>query len=134
MKIKALRYKKEYNPHQEFVHIVVKEGYNNVDIFTSSLPKIQPETATIEEMDADFKDWGCEVDFEPYELVEFHLVEANTIGADIRNKLSPSLNIISLVKFYLNETDEIKKGVLERYLEKEMEKSKENIEYISNLL
>jgi len=137
MKVKALRYKKEHNPFQEFVHISVLEGHNNVDIYTSSLPHIQPETATIEDMKEYYREWGCEIDFEPFELVEFELVEKNTVGADIRNKLSPSLNLVSMLEIFFEPriahvSEE--RAKLAELIQKEMKNSKENIEYIANLL
>lgn len=135
MKVKALRYKKEFNEFQEFVHIEILEGHNSYDIYTSDLPKIQPETATIEEMDAYHKEWGCEVDFDQFELVEFELIEQNTVGADIRNKLSPCLNLVEMLREYFSEDDaKPDPVVLEKFIKDEMEKSEKNIEYIANLL
>lgn len=136
MKVKALRYKKEHNPFQEFV--ILEDVGSGVEVFTSATPKLYPESATLEGLiehveENDYFE-GLELDWDTVELVEFELVEKNTIGADIRNKLTPCLNLGSLIKLYLKESDELKRGVLERYLEKEIVKSEESIKYISDLL
>jgi len=134
MKIKALRTKKE---PKEFIHIEIETGYNSFDVFTSDIPKILPITATIEEMKEYYEDWGCEVDFEPFELVEFDLIESGEVGADIRNKLTPSLNLVAMLELYFKDnvahaTEE--RENLARLIKSEMKKSKENIKYIANLL
>ena len=90
---------------------------------------------------------GCkDVNWDEYEIVEIEYFEADTVGADIRNKLSPPLNLISLLKLYFDEDkhkaetlDEIPKKMatrqkLEEFIKKEMVKAEENIKYIANLL
>lgn len=69
-----------------------------------------------------------------YEFVEYKYFETETVGADIRNKLIPSLNLIALLDIYFKmpDTDE-KKEIIKSYIFKEMAKSKENIKYIDNL-
>jgi len=132
MKVKALRHKET----KEFIHIMIRDGYNSFDIFTSNNPEVQPETATIEAMSKYYRDWGCEVDFEPYELVEFELVEKNTIGADIRNKLSPPKNLVALLEEFFSAkvgyTEERREFV--ELIKKEMEQTKVSVEYLANLL
>ncbi len=132
MKVKALRYKDT----KEFIHI---ENYGEEPmIFTSSLPKIQPETATLEGLKKLFENndfyEGLELDFNKVEFIEFDLIETGEIGADIRNKLSPPLNLTNLIQLYFNETDEDKKKGLEKYIKKDIEQSKISIDYIANLL
>lgn len=136
MKFKALRKKEE---PQEFIEFQVFDNMNV--IFTSDLPKPQPMTATLEEMK---KLWEMnptknEIPWDEYELVTFELFEENTIGADIRNKLTPPLNLIALLRIYFHETDNALDDKLHRektlpYIKKEMMKSEECIKYIANLL
>ena len=64
MKVKALRYKKEFNKFQEFVRIEdIGEG---PEVFTSDLPNIQPETATLEIMKEYFENNDYYDDLELY--------------------------------------------------------------------
>jgi hypothetical protein len=57
-----------------------------------------------------------------------------TIGADIRNKLTPTKNLLALLEIYFREEDETKKAKLIGVITKERAKVKENVEYLSNLL
>ena len=75
-----------------------------------------------------------EISLDDFEYIEMECFEANTVGADIRNKLSPSLNLVALLEVYFKEKDEEKKNKLMEYIKKEMKMSKKNIKYISNLL
>jgi hypothetical protein len=137
MKVKALRYKKEHNPFQEFVRLDVNYGLGLCGIYTSDTPIIQPESATLEGMQDYYESNNIEIDWDKLELVEFELVEKNTIGADIRNKLTPSYNLISLLELYFkdNVAHAIeKRAKLATLIKKEMKKSKECIKYIANLL
>lgn len=135
MKIKALRFKDT----KEFVYI--EEMGGEPQVFTGILPKAQPETATIESMKEIFEkeDYyeGLELDWDNLELAEFEVIEANTVGADIRNKLTPSYNLVALLELYFKDnvahaTEE--RANLARLIKTEMEKSKENIKYIAGLL
>lgn len=136
MKVKALRYKKGL---KEFVHI--EDMGAGPEVFTSDLPKLQPTTATLELMcklmdEDDFYE-GLELDLDTVEFVEFELVEKDTIGADIRNKLSSSLNLIELLDEYFSvnvahATEERMKIV--EFIKKEMIQSKKSIEYLAKLL
>jgi len=140
MKVKALRYKKEFNKFQEFV-LIEEVGGGEPMVFTSATPKLQPETATLEAMKKIFEDEdyyeGLELDWETVELVEFDLIESGVVGADIRNKLTPPLNLVALLELFFKEkvayADE-KRAVLFKLIQTEMEKSKKNIKYIANLL
>jgi hypothetical protein len=139
MKVKALRYKKEHNPFQEFV--ILEDIGSGVEVFTSATPKLYPESATLESLiehveENDYFE-GLELDWDTVEMVEFELTESGEVGADIRNKLTPSLNLIALLKLYFKDnvahaTEE--RANLARLIKVEMEKSKESIKYIANLL
>lgn len=135
MKVKALRYKDT----KEFVHIE-NDGEEPV-IYTSSLPKVQPETATLEVMKELFENndfyEGLELDFNKVELVEFDLIDYGEVGADIRNKLSSQKNLVCLLERYFSvnvaHVSE-ERTQLAEYIKKEMEQSKINIDYIADLL
>jgi hypothetical protein len=131
MKFKALRRKKT----KEFVEIQQLSGLNI--IFTSELPNPQPMTATIELMKTLYKDCLSEFNFDDFELVEFEMYEADTVGADIRNKLSPPLNLIALLKIYFTPNvahASEERAKLYEYIKKEMDNAEKNIKYIANLL
>jgi hypothetical protein len=57
-----------------------------------------------------------------------------TLQADIRNKLTPTKNLLALLDLYFKETDETKKAKLVSFIEKERIKVKENVTYLSNIL
>lgn len=131
MKVKTLRKKDTL----EFIIVDSNTG----DIYTTDTPEILAETATMELMGKYLKLLKKETDLDNIELVEYNMIEFEpndtvAIGADIRNKLTPSLNLIALIKIYLKETDETRKANVQRLMETEMEKSTKNIKYISNLL
>jgi len=141
MKVKALRYKKEFNDFQEFV--LIEEYGGEPMVFTSEIPKLQPETATIEDMrkyieNNDYYE-DLEINWDKLELVEFDLIESGVVGADIRNKLTPPLNLVALLRIYFSETDDKEDDVRNKekllpYIKKEMEQSEKSVKYISNLL
>jgi len=132
MKVKALRNK--YT--KEFIHIEALGDEPQVS--TSELPKLQPETATIELMQKFYEEEDyfedLEVRWEKFEFVEFDLIEFGEIGADIRNKLTPSYNLVALVELFLKEEDSDKKSKLKKLIKKEIIQSKESVKYIANLL
>jgi len=136
MKAKALRYKAEFNVFQEFVWI--QEYGGEPQVFTSDLPYLQPETATIEGMKKLFEEndmyEGLDLDLDKVELVELEVIDSGEIGADIRNKLSPYNNLVSLVELYLKETNVDKQAMLKKFIWKEIKQSKKSIKYIANLL
>lgn len=129
MKVKALRYKE----NKEFAHI--RKFGDNFELFSSSLPRLYPTTATMKLMKKIFSQDYCDFDFEKIELVEFDLIDYGEVGADIRNKLSPSKNLIALLELYFDgKTDFEQMMGLEKIIKKEIEQSKINIDYIANLL
>lgn len=136
MKCKALRYKAEANFFKEFV--MVEEVWGKPTVITSELPKLQPKTATLENMKKIFEEndiyHGLDLDFDKLELVELDVIESGEVGADIRNKLLPLLNLTALIKLYLKESDEELKIKLKKLIEREIENSERSIKYITNLL
>jgi hypothetical protein len=136
MKVKALRYKDT----KEFVYIDHEHGGEEPMIFTSTLPKLQPETADLEVMKELFENndyyEGLELDFDKVELVELDIIESGEVGADIRNKLSPPKNLIALLEVFFETkvgyTDERRKLV--NIIKEEMKQAKKNIDYIADLL
>lgn len=140
MKFKALRTKRE---PKEFVEICFHRNDVNPNdgvwvVYTGELPNPQPITATTELMKTYYSQQSVplpkEINLDDYELVEFEMFETDTVGADIRNKLTPSFNLISLLNLYFKETDEDKKYHLKRFMKKEMSRAEKNIKYIANLL
>ena len=136
MKVKALRYKKEFNHFQEFV--LIEEYGGEPTVFTSETPKLYPESATLEGLIeyVETNDYyeGLDLDWDKVELVEFDLIEAGEVGADIRNKLTPYNNLLALVKLYLKETNPNKQKMLKKFIRKEITQSKKSIKYIAELL
>lgn len=135
MKVKALRYRDT----KEFVHIE-NDGEEPV-VYTSTLPKIQPETATLELIKELFENndiyEGLELDMNNIELVEFDFIEFGEVGADIRNKLCSQKNLVCLLERYFSvnvaHVSE-ERTQLAEYIKKEMKQSKINIDYIADLL
>jgi hypothetical protein len=137
MKFKALRKKEE---PKEFVEIQDFGGMNVV--FTSELPNPQPMTATIDLMKQVYEGkFPADFNFDDYELAEFEIYEADTVGADIRNKLSPPKNLVALLEVLFTEPfeprsnlDRMKQNDLIRHIKKEMAQVKINVDYIAKLL
>ena len=105
-------------------------------LYTSELPQSLPTTATIEGLleyraNMDFED---DVDFDRLEIIEMDCIESGVIGADIRNKLSPPKNLLSLLEEYFGMDDGEKKEKLLIAIEKEMKRTKKNLEYIAQIL
>jgi hypothetical protein len=137
MKFKALQTKRE---PKEFVQIDILDKM--MIMYTCDLPNPQPVTADLEGMKNYYGDCTPlpdELTLDDLELVEFEMHEAGVIGADIRNKLTPPLNLLALLRIYFTETDDKEKDIANKervlpYIKKEMVKSEECIKYISNLL
>ena len=133
MKFKALRYKKEHNKFQEFVHLYVNENLKIVDVFTGDLPNPQPMTATLEGMQEYYESKGIDVDLSQYELVELDVIEAGEVGADIRNKLGNYSNLVQLVELFLDEKDRDVKKKLKKLIRKEIVLGNETVKYLAKL-
>jgi len=139
MKVKALRYKKEFNHFQEFV--LIEEYGGEPQVFTSEVPKLYPESATLEGLieyveGNDYYE-GLDLDWDKVELVEFELIETGVVGADIRNKLTPSLNLVALLEIFFKDRiaySDDERATLAKLIQTEMKKSKESVKYIANLL
>lgn len=140
MKFKALRTIKE---PKEFVEISFHKSDNDPNagvwiVYTGALPNPQPETATIELMKEYYAHQAVplppEINLDDYELVEFDCIESGVVGADIRNKVTPILNLIALCDIILKDEHPEKKEVIKNLLKKEMETSKICIKYLVKLL
>lgn len=140
MKFKALRTKRE---PKEFVEICFHR--HDIDpnkgvwvVYTGELPNPQPETVDMELMkvyyDQQIVSLPKEINLDDYEFVRLETIEVDAVGADIRNKLTSSLNLVALIDIYFKEEDESKKYHLKRLIKTEMKNSKKNIKYIANLL
>ena len=129
MKYKALRTIAE--PY-EFVHIDDVENINWCMVSTSDIPRVLPNSVTMEGLIDYYNKHEKLVDFERYELVEVELIEPNTTGADIRNKLSPIKNLLSILrssKVPLHENPKINEIIQEEII-----RAESSIAYIANLL
>jgi hypothetical protein len=135
MKFKALRTKRE---PKEFVHIDTIA--TTMILYTGDLPKPQPLTTTLEGMKDYYKNdipLPDQLTLDNLEMIEFEMFEADTVGADIRNKLSPCKTLVSLLEEYFSvnvvyASEERTKLV--QLIKKEMKNSEKNIKYIANLL
>ncbi len=139
MKCKALRKKDT----KEFVEICFYRHDTNPNtgtyvVYTHELPNPQPLTATRELMDVYYGQQSVplppEINLDDYELVELDIIESGIVGADIRNKLTPLLNLIALCGIVLKNEHPEKMDNIKRLLRKEMETSKICIKYLTNLL
>lgn len=128
MKVKVLRDKDT----KEFVHI--EKFGEKFMVFNGETPNVQPMTATIEVMKEIHPLTEGMDSYDNFELVEFDLIEAGEVGADIRNKLSPYHNLVALIEVLLNETDPDEKRELKKFIWKEIKQSKKSVEYIAKLL
>ena len=135
MKFKALRKKAE---PQEFV--IIDTIDNTMILYTCDLPKPQPLTATMQSLKNYYTKYTPLPDqttLDDLELVEFEMYETDTVGADIRNKLSPPKTLVSLLEEYFSAniahaTPE--RAELYKLIRKEMEQTKISIKYIADLL
>jgi len=66
--------------------------------------------------------------------VEFEMFETNTVGADIRNKLSPIKNLLCMLKHVKTEENPEIKTALQKIIDDEINKCEEIVEYLANLL
>lgn len=75
-----------------------------------------------------------DIDWNQYEIIDIDYFESGVIGADIRNKLSPPKNLVSLLEVYFDYPEEVDKDKLLKFIRKEMNQTKISVEYISKLL
>jgi hypothetical protein len=129
MKVKTLRFKDT----KEFVHIL--EGGH---MATAIIPDILANTASIETLKKYYEtiDPEREIDYDNLEVVEYDLMEVGVVGSDIRNKLSPPKNLVSLLEEYFDNRnpENYDSEKLERLIRKEMNQTKVSIEYLAKLL
>lgn len=105
------------------------------ELYTHQHPSWLGDGATIEELKKNCSDE--DIDWKDYQVVEieyFELKESSSVGADIRNKLSPPLNLVALLRLYFKEESPDRKAKLKTFIEKEMENSDRCIKYIAGLL
>ena len=133
MKIKALRYKKEFNPYQEFVHLYINGQLGICDVLTGELPEPRPVTATMEGIVSYYESKNVDLDWDRFELVELDLIESGEVGADIRNKLGNYNNLVSLVQDFLEETNPDTKKIMKELIWAEIRLGKETVEYLAKL-
>ena len=112
---------------KEFVWMI--EG----DIYTHEHPYPLGNGATIEEMKK-FFDEDDEIEWDEYEIVEIEYFESGVIGADIRNKLSPPKNLVSLLEVYFDQPESVKRDKLLQIIRKEMNETKRCVEYLAKLI
>jgi len=127
MKVKALRFKDT----KEFVHIL-----ENGMIGTSEIPDVLPLTASLDLLKKYYEVSGQktdDVDFDNLEVIEFDFIEASEVGADIRNKLSPPLNLVQMLDQYFNNPEVPDFQKLEKLIQKEMKQTKVSVDYLSKL-
>ena len=131
MKVKTLRFKDGFKEFAMFD----EEG----SLYTSETPQLLPTTATMEDLIKYHSEEYSEddINFDDLEIVEFEMYEADTVGADIRNKLSPPKTLVSLLEEYFSvniahATPE--RAELYKLIRKEMEQTKISIKYIAELL
>lgn len=132
MKFKALRDKKT----KEFIHLLDLNG--KVVVATGEIPNLQPLSATIELMkelypSEKFNDISHDVEVE-FEFVELDIIDSGEIGADIRNKLTPPVNLLALLEIYFNENSIVEKTTVMNLIKKEMKQTKKSVEYLAKLL
>lgn len=126
MKVKTLRFKDT----KEFVHIL-----QGGQVATSAVPDILADTASIEALKNYYEAFfpGKEIDYDNLEVVEFDFIEAGEVGADIRNKLSPPLNLVEMLEEYFNNPEVPDFQKLEKLIQAEMKQTKVSVEYLSKL-
>jgi len=126
MKAKTLRFKDT----KEFAHVL--EGGI---LGTSDIPDILPMTASMDALKKyyDTFDPKKEIDYDNLEIIEMDIIESGEVGADIRNKLGPPKNLVALLTEYFDVPEVPDFQKLERAIRKEMNKTKESVEYLSKL-
>lgn len=131
MKFKTLKYCSPVDSKfDEFASI------ENGMLYTHEHPTWFGDGVTLEDLK---RECDSGTDWTNYKIVEIEYFEANTVGADIRNKLSPPKNLVALLEIYFKDTgdrvfDDNTKGKLLPIIKKEMEQVKINIKYIADLL
>jgi hypothetical protein len=126
MKVRTLRMKDGFKEFAMFD----EEGC----LYTSETPQLLPTTATMEDLIKYHEMEDFETDFDKLEIVEFDLAESGVIGADIRNKLTPPKNLVSLLEVLFDNPESVDKDKIMKIIRKEMNATKKSVEYIAQLL
>ena len=126
MKVKTLRFKDT----KEFIHIM-EDG----SVATSATPDVLPETASLDALKKYYEISGQKLpeNIDDMEVVEYDFIEAGEVGADIRNKLSPPLNLVEMLDEYFNNPEVPDFQKLEKLIQKEMKQTKVSVDYLSKL-
>ena len=127
MKVKTLRFKDT----KGFIHIM-EDG----SVATGYVPDVLPESASIDALKKYYDISGQKLpeEIDNKEVVEYDFIEAGEVSADIRNKLSPPLNLVSLLEDYFNDlTYELDKEKAKEFIVAEMKQTLVSVEYLSNL-
>lgn len=114
---------------KEYVHIY-SFGLYGLEPYTCELPQVFPLTADIELL----KKITSDIDFSNYDLIEIDVLNSGEIGADIRNKLTPLKNLVTMLNYRENITDTELYTELSRLIIKEINQCKISIDYLANLL
>jgi hypothetical protein len=126
MKVKTLRFKES----KEFVHIM-EDG----SVATSPTPDVLPMTASMDALKKYYEISGHKEpeSIDEMEVVEFDFIESGEVGADIRNKLSPPLNLVEMLEEYFNNPEVPDFQKLEKLIQDEMKQTKISVDYLSKL-
>lgn len=133
MKFKALRRK----DNKEFVHLGDNYCGYYISVFTSDMPNLMGANTTMDDI---IKHCGGKFHdsvIQEWELVELEILvvdDNESIGADIRNKLTPVKNLLGMLEAYENEKEEHKRFLIKRFIISAMKKCEESIEYLQNIL
>ena len=134
MKFTALIHK----THGEFASI---ESFNETGMFevcTHSLPDPIPEDLSIELLKGYYDQHGLIIEgFDNLEIKRYDFFEEGVLGADIRNKLSPIKNLLTLLTIYKEQKhamDWDHKEYFENKIIELIEECKESVTYLSELL
>lgn len=114
---------------KEYVHMY-SFGLYGLEPYTCELPQILSITADIETL----KKINPDIDFSNYELIDIDIINSGEIGADIRNKLTPLKNLVTMLNKRENTTDTELYTELSRLIRKEINQCKISIDYLANLL
>lgn len=133
MKFKALRRK----DNKEFVHLGDNYCGYEISVFTSDMPKLMGANTTMDDI---IKHCGGKFHdsvIQEWELVELDILvkdDSESIGADIRNKLTPIKNLLKMLKAYDFEKNEGKKFLIKMLIIREMKNCENSLEYLQDLL
>jgi hypothetical protein len=136
MKFAALRHKKT----PEFASIQSFNETGKYRLYTHELPDPRPEDVTIEMLKGYYDQHGLVIEdgnFDDLEFKRYDYFEEGVLGADIRNKLSPIKNLLTLLTIYKDQKhamDWDHKEYFEKQIIDLIEECKESVVYISELI